>query len=406
MDKYGLLGRHLGHSYSPAIHKELGSWPYALYEREPEDLEAFILHGDWKGLNVTIPYKKEVLRFCDVLSPLAKALGSVNTLVRQADGSIYGDNTDFYGFQQMAQSLGVSYEGKKALVFGSGGASVTVQAVLKELGCEVVVISRSGENNYENLSRHGDAAVLVNTTPVGMYPNNGQAPVSLDGFPRAEAVFDVVYNPARTALILDAEKRNIPHASGLQMLVAQAIRASEQFTGNPISRETMDVVYKKIVFSMENLILIGMPGCGKSTLGKLLADRLNRPFYDADEEIVKLIGMPIPDFFAQQGETAFREIETKVLGKLGSLSGAVIATGGGCVTRDENYNLLHQNGRILWLQRELRLLPSVGRPVSQRDGVEAIYEKRKPLYEAFSDLVIVNNCDADKVVDRILEAVL
>ena len=406
MTKFGLLGRKLSHSYSPAIHKELGSYPYELYEVEPEDLERFLLNGNWSGLNVTIPYKKDALSFCHELSVPAKALGSVNTLLRKSDGTIFGDNTDYYGFWEMARSLGLSYKGKKALVLGSGGASVTVQAVLRELGCHVVVISRTGENNYSNLSQHRDASILVNTTPVGMYPHNGETPLSLQRFTHLEGVMDVIYNPCRTALILQAEKQRIPCVSGLKMLVYQAARASEQFTGKTISREKAEAVYKKMSADMENIILIGMPGCGKSTLGKLLAEKLGRPFYDADAETEKLLGMSIPQFFAKEGEAAFREAETTVLCRLASLSGAVIATGGGCVTKEENYDLLHQNGKILWVKRQLDLLSSHGRPVSQRDGVNTIYEKRKALYQAWSDLAVENDREPEAAINHILEGIL
>ena len=395
----GLLGRKLGHSYSPAIHGLLADYQYKLYEKEPEELEGFLKHGDWVGLNVTIPYKKDVIPYCDELSPLARELGSVNTLLRR-DGWIYGANTDAWGFEAMAKRLGVDYAGKKALVLGSGGASVTVQAVLKRLGCAVVVVSRSGADNYENIENHDDAAVLVNTTPVGMYPHNGQAAVDIGRLPHLEAVLDVVYNPARTRLILDAEARGIPCESGLYMLVGQAARACELWSGREISTEKLEAVWRQIGDGMKNLILIGMPGCGKSTVGKALAQRENRRFVDADEEIIKKIG-DIPQFFAQFGEEAFRKVETEVLADLGKESGLVIATGGGCVTRQENYDLLHQNGTILWIKRDLEKLPISGRPVSQRDGVEAIYAKRKPLYERFADVTVENNGTIEEALAQI-----
>ena len=292
----GLLGRKLGHSYSPAIHKQLGSYSYELYEREPEDVEGFVKLGPWDGCNVTIPYKKEVVPFCTELSPLAQELGSVNTLVRRPDGTIYGDNTDAAGFEAMAKRLRLDYTGKKALVFGSGGASVTVQAVLRHLGCSVIVVSRKGDVTYDDLADHRDVQVLVNTTPVGMYPNNGESVVDLSAFPKAEAVLDVVYNPARTKLILDAQQRGIPCESGLYMLVAQAARASELWTGKKIPTEKLDAVHRAIGASMENIILIGMPGCGKSTVGFKLARALGRWLVDADQELVKRAGMEIPQY--------------------------------------------------------------------------------------------------------------
>ena len=398
----GLLGRKLGHSYSPAIHALLADYEYKLYEKEPEELADFIRNGHWDGLNVTMPYKKTVIPYCDLVSPLAEELGSVNTLVRLGDGRIMGTNTDTWGFDQMLGRVGISCEGKKALVLGSGGASATVQAILRLAGAQVVVISRSGEDNYENLEKHANAAILVNTTPVGMYPNNGQSPVELDRLPRLEAVLDVVYNPARTQLILDAESRGIPCESGLYMLVAQAVQASEMWTGQTISDQKMNAVWKRIGTSMQNVILIGMPGCGKSTIGKYLAKELGRKLVDADAEIVKRIG-DIPAYFAAHGEEAFRQVETEVLRELGKQSGLVIATGGGCVTRPENYPALHQNGRIDWVRRDLSELPTNGRPVSQRDGVAAIYEARKPLYTRFADVIVDNKGTVGEVITEILK---
>lgn len=400
--KCGLLGRKLGHSYSPAIHALLADYEYRLYEKEPEELEQFVRAGDWQGLNVTIPYKKEVVRFCDELTPLARELGSVNTLVRLGNGKLLGENTDAWGFDQLLGRVGVCCRGKKALVLGSGGASVTVQAVLRLAGAEVIVISRSGPDNYNNLDRHRDAKILVNTTPVGMYPNNRQSPVELDQLPHLEAVVDVVYNPARTQLILDAEARGIPCASGLYMLVAQAVRASELWTGQQIGQKKLDAVWKQIGASMENIVLIGMPGSGKSTIGKYLAKELGRKLVDADAEIVRQVG-DIPAYFRSHGEAAFRQVETQVLAELGKQSGLVISTGGGCVTRPENYPALHQNGTIVWLRRPLELLPTDGRPVSQRDGVAAIYAARQPMYQRFADLTVENTGTVGETVTAILQ---
>lgn len=399
----GLLGRQLGHSYSPAIHKLLGEYSYELFPREPEELEKFIKLGPWDGCNVTIPYKKEAVRYCTELSDLAKELGSVNALVRRPDGTIYGDNTDAFGFEAMAKRLPVEYQGKKALVFGTGGASVTVQAVLKHMGCDVTVVSRTGAVTYADLDKHADAEVLVNTTPVGMYPNTGESVVDLSLFPKVEAVLDVVYNPARTKLILDAEEKGIPCESGLYMLVAQAARASELWQETAIPTEKLDAVHKAIARSTQNIILIGMPGCGKSTVGLKLASATGRRLIDADQELVKRTGMEIPVFMEKFGVDAFRELEAEVLRDLGKQSGLIIATGGGCVTRQENYRSLHQNGTIVWLQRELSELPINGRPLSQKEGVEAIYEKRKPLYEAYADLTVPNT-DPDQAAETVLRS--
>ena len=283
MLRCGLLGRKLGHSYSPQIHRELSCYEYKLYEKEPEELEAFLKSGTFDGLNVTIPYKKTVMAYLDEISPEAAAIGSVNTIVNRG-GKLTGYNTDAFGFSWLLQKSGVEAADKKALVFGSGGASVTVCHVLKSLGADpVVVISRTGENNYENLDRHLDAKLLINATPLGMYPNNGESPVDLTRFSALDGVLDVVYNPARTALMLQAEQLGIPHASGLSMLVAQAKKACEYFTGNPVPDAEIDRIERLLSRQMENIILIGMPGCGKSSVGKALAAALNRPFLDADD---------------------------------------------------------------------------------------------------------------------------
>lgn len=401
--KCGLLGRTLGHSYSPQIHSYLGDYPYTLFEKEPEDVEDFLQHSDFTAINVTIPYKKDVMPHCAELTDCAKKMGAVNTIVRRDDGSLIGHNTDYFGLHYTFNRMGLSLNGKKVLVLGSGGASVTTVIVLKELGANVVIISRSGENNYTNLHLHKDAAAIVNTTPVGMYPNAGVSPVDLDMFPNLEGVLDIIYNPARTKLLLDAAERNIPCENGLWMLVAQAKEAAEWFTGAKISDDVIPVIYEKMCKRMENIVLIGMPGCGKSTIGNLLAQELNREFVDADAEIVKEAGMPIPEFFEKYGEAAFRQIETQVLAKLGQKSCLVIATGGGCVTRAENYPLLHQNGTIYWIKRDISCLPTDGRPLSQAGKLEQMYQIRKPLYEQFADSTVENDGSPEDAVAKILK---
>ena len=404
MLRCGLLGRKLSHSYSPQIHRELAGYEYRLYEKEPEELEAFLRSKAFDGLNVTIPYKKAVMPLLDEISPEAAAIGSVNTIVRR-DGTLTGYNTDAFGFTWLLQKSGVRVTGKKALVFGSGGASVTVQYVLKTLGADpVVVISRTGENNYTNLDRHRDAKILVNATPVGMFPGNGESPVDLSVFDALDGVLDVVYNPARTALMLQAEALSIPHASGLSMLVAQAKRACEYFTGKPVPDAEIRRIEKILSHQMENIILIGMPGCGKSAVGLALAETLGRPFIDADAQIVSCAGCSIPEIFASGGEPAFRKIESEVLSGLGKQSGLVLATGGGCITRPENYPSLHQNGRIVWLTRPLELLPTDGRPMSQANSLQTLWEKRKALYERFSDVKIDNDRTIAECVHDIQEA--
>ena len=399
--KCGLLGRKLGHSYSPQIHARLGDYSYELFEKEPEELEGFLKNGDFSSINVTVPYKKAVIPYLDELSPLAQKLGAVNTVVRRG-GKLIGHNTDHFGFLTMVRSCGLSVSGKKVLVLGSGGASNTAVAALTDLGAKVVIISRSGENNYENLHLHSDAAAIVNTTPVGTYPNTDETPLSLDFFPRLEGVLDVIYNPARTMLLRQAEERGLTTCNGLLMLVAQAKEASEWFTGTMISDEKISQIHRILRQQMENIILIGMPGCGKSTIGKALATKLGKTFADADEKIASLAGKSIPEIFAQDDETVFRDWETKAISQLGKQSGLVIATGGGCVTREENQSILRQNGTLFWLQRQLDLLPTDGRPLSQSNRLEDLYRVRKPLYEAFADHVIDNNGDWDETVQKIL----
>lgn len=405
MLKCGLLGRKLGHSYSPAIHGMLSDYSYELFEREPEQLEDFLLHGDWNGINVTIPYKKTVLPYCRELSPLAKEIGSVNTIVRRPDGSLFGDNTDAYGFESLVKKSGIDVRGKKALVLGSGGASVTVVAVLKRLGAgSVTVISRSGEDNYDNIQKHADAKIIVNTTPVGMFPNNGQSAVDLGTFPACEGVLDVVYNPARTALLLQAEQRGIPHAGGLYMLVAQAKRSSEIFTGCSIPDSEIERIEKVLSAQMQNIILIGMPSSGKSTIAAALGEKLGRPVYEADALIEEEAGMDIPAIFAGHGEEYFRKLETQVLRKLGAMSGAIISTGGGSVTREENYAPLHQNGRMIWLLRDTDKLDKTGRPVSLRSDLNELYTQRQPMYARFADAKADNNGTVEETLEQIMEA--
>ncbi len=399
--KCGLLGRKLGHSYSPQIHGLLGDYSYELFEKEPEQLPFFLKDDDFTGINVTIPYKKDVIPYLDELSPAARKIGSVNTIVRRADGSLFGHNSDYFGFVSLVHHSGITVNGKKVLVLGSGGTSNMVVTALKDLGAVPVVISRSGENNYENLHLHADASVIVNATPVGMYPNTGVSPIDLKRFPRLEGVLDVIYNPAKTKLLLDAEGLGIPHENGLWMLVAQAKEASEYFTGKKLSDAVIEQIHRVLSHQMQNIILIGMPGCGKSTIGALLSEKLNRTFVDADEEIIRLAGKPIPDVFAQDGEEVFRHWETMALENLGKQSALVIATGGGCVTQSRNYPALHQNGHIVWLERELSLLPTQGRPLSQANRLEEMYAVRKPMYEAFADIRVSNTGSPEDTVNEV-----
>lgn len=406
MLKCGLLGEKLGHSYSPQIHSMLADYEYKLFEKLPEELEDFLKSGEFDGLNVTIPYKKSVMPYCAELSPTAAQIGSVNTIVRRSDGSLYGDNTDAFGFENLILHNGIEVKGKKALVLGTGGASVTAQAVLKNLGAsEVVVISRKGEDNYENIAKHADAEIIANTTPVGMYPNNGKAAVDLTQFPKLSGVLDVVYNPARTALLLQAEKLCIPCAGGLYMLVSQAKRSCELFTGKSIPDSEIDRIERVLSHQMQNIVIIGMPGSGKTAVSTMLAERLGRKIFDTDTIVSEKAGMTIPEIFAVQGEAGFRKLETEATAEVGKLSGNIISTGGGVVTVADNYELLHQNGVIVWIERDTNKLARDGRPISLSSDLNELYAARLPLYESFADIKADNNGDINDTVNAIMEMI-
>ena len=389
--EYGLLGERLGHSFSPQIHRDLAGYDYQLLPTPPEAVEDLFARRAFQGLNVTIPYKRTVMPLCDEIDPRAAAIGAVNTVVNR-NGRLTGYNTDIDGFLYMARRAGVDMAGKKVVILGSGGTSRTARAAAGELGArEIVTVSRHGEDNYQNLSRHADAQVLVNTTPVGMYPNWGQSPVSLESFPALEGVLDVVYNPLRTALLLQAEERGLPRSCGLPMLVAQAKRAAELFTGQNIDDSRTEAVLHGLREQLTSIVLIGMPGCGKTTVGRALAEKLGRTFVDLDEEIVRRAGMPIPEIFAREGEAGFRERESALVREFGERTGLVVSTGGGVVTRRENYIPLKQNGLLLHLRRDPAALPTDGRPLSQATAPEELWRRRAPLYAAFADGEIDNN---------------
>ena len=389
--EYGLLGERLGHSFSPQIHRDLAGYDYQLLPTPPEAVEDLFARRAFQGLNVTIPYKRTVMPLCDEIDPRAAAIGAVNTVVNR-NGRLTGYNTDIDGFLYMARRAGVDMAGKKVVILGSGGTSRTARAAAGELGArEIVTVSRHGEDNYQNLSRHADAQVLVNTTPVGMYPNWGQSPVSLESFPALEGVLDVVYNPLRTALLLQAEERGLPCSCGLPMLVAQAKRAAELFTGQNIDDSRAEAVLHGLRGQLTSIVLIGMPGCGKTTVGRALAGKLGRTFVDLDEEIVRRAGMSIPEIFAREGEAGFRERESALVREFGERTGLVVSTGGGVVTRRENYIPLKQNGLLLHLRRDPAALPTDGRPLSQATAPEELWRRRAPLYAAFADGEIDNN---------------
>lgn len=401
---YGLLGKTLRHSYSKIIHERMADYTYDLYETPEEGLEALIRRPDMGGFNVTIPYKQTVIPFCDELTPAARAIGSVNTLYHDAAGRLIGDNTDYFGFSYMARRAGISFAGRKVVIFGSGGTSLTARRVAADEGArEVVIVSRSGENNYDNLDRHADAEILINTTPVGMYPKNEGTLIDIALFPQCCGVLDVIYNPLKTNLILAAEDAGIPATGGLPMLVAQAAPAVERFSGRAIREAVIEKTLDTLTREVRNLVLVGMPGCGKSSIGRLAAERAGRAFYDTDDMVVEMAGCSIPEIFAAQGETAFRDLEAKAVAQAARERGGVIATGGGVLLREENRRALRQNSRIVYLDRALDALPTDGRPISQTRKLEDIYRERLPLFTGVSDVTVVNDAAPEVVAARVLE---
>ncbi len=406
MSIYGLLGEHLPHSFSPQIHYELGNPDYTLFEKSPDEVEMFLKGKSFKGINVTIPYKQTVMPFLDVISPEAEKIGAVNT-VTVRDGKLYGYNTDYFGFMYMLEKSKIQVNGKKCLVLGNGGASLTVQAVLNDVGAkEIIVVSRKAENNYNNIHNHFDSEIIVNTTPVGMYPNNMESLVNLDNFNKLSGVLDVVYNPMKTKLVLDAEERHIPCATGLSMLVAQAKKAHEIFFDTTVDTSICDKIENTLYNQMCNIVLIGMAGCGKSTVGKALADKLGKKLVDTDEIIVNTENRPIPEILAENGEDYFRQCEISAVISVGKEKGQVIATGGGVVTREENHKPLKQNGIMVFINRDADLLPISGRPLSQMHGVKALYEQRMPLYRNFADIEIDGNGTIDQVANNIIKELM
>ena len=399
--KFGLLGETLRHSFSKQIHAVFGDYEYEYYEKSREEAERFIKSRALSGMNVTIPYKELAYSLCDELTDTAREAGCVNTITYR-DGKIIGDNTDVFGFMYMLSRGGISLSGKRVLILGSGGTSKTARLAARRLDAgSVTVVSRRGEVNYDNVYECcKDAEVIINTTPVGMYPNVGISPIDLSRFPKLSAVADVVYNPQKTRFLRDAEELGIPSVGGLYMLAAQGARAAEAFLGEKLSDEVIEAAVKSVSNTLSNIILIGMPGSGKSTVGKLVAEALSRPFVDTDEEIEKRYGAP-RTIITEKGEAAFREIEMQVVADVAKQSGLVIATGGGVVEREENKVSLSQNGKIYLIERSLALLATDGRPLSK--NVSELYERRKDKYDAFADEKVENDDTAEKTAEKLIE---
>lgn len=408
--RYGLIGEKLGHSFSKIIHEQLADYTYDLIPLTREELDTFLTEKEFSALNVTIPYKETVIPYLDEIEPHAKQMGAVNTIVNR-NGRLCGYNTDFYGFRYLLQKNGIDPAGKKVLVLGKGGAAKAVIAVLEELGAaEILTVYYKNHPEtitYEACYReHTDAQIIVNTTPVGMYPKGDDCPIDLGRFPHLTGVADVIYNPLRTQLVLDAQKRGIPAAGGLEMLVAQAKYAVEIFLDTTIPDTRIAEINSSLLRERSNLVLIGMSGCGKTTLGRLAAEKLGKTFVDTDACIVEQIGMPIADFFAKEGEAAFREIETKVIHTLSAQNDLLISTGGGIVKDPRNVEMLKRNGRILWLDREPEKLESGnGRPLAPDPAaVMRLYQERLPLYTAAAEAIVENNGTAEDGLAAILSA--
>lgn len=403
---YGLIGEKLGHSYSKIIHEMLGRYEYDLLSLNREELNNFISSREFNGLNITIPYKKDVIPYCDLISPLAQEIGSVNTLYFQ-DGKLCGTNTDYPGFLYAAQSAGISFAGKKVLILGNGGTSLTARKAVRDSGASSILITtrrnEEGCVSYEDLKNHRDAEIIINTTPVGTYPNNGGRLISLSDFPGCKGVMDVIYNPFATDLLQQAEELGIPHTNGLPMLVAQATAAAEYFLGESGLQNENSRIISALEKDIENIILIGMPGCGKSTLGKLLAEKTGKVFVDMDAVIVNDAGTSIPEIFETHGERYFRDLETETSKKLGKEKGQIIATGGGVILRPENMKALSQNGRVVFIQRSLEDLATDGRPLSKDiEALKSMYEIRFPLYNKYGQYTIHVQESIDENINNLL----
>lgn len=400
---YGILGENLPHTLSPFLHREIWNCQYRKLEMNREKATQFLLSKQFDGINVTIPYKKLAFEMCDELSDTAKRVGCVNTVVSRG-GKLFGYNTDYSGFYKLSRSIGVDFYRKKVIILGTGATSLTVKAVCEDNGArEIIRVSRSGENNYSNIALHKDADVLINTTPIGMYPENDGCTVDLSVFEKLTAVIDVVYNPLKTRLILQAEEMKIPCTGGLKMLVSQAVSSAEIFTGKPIPREKSEAVEKKLTQKTQNIVLVGMPGCGKTTLGKIIAKATGRPFFDTDKEIVAREKMRIEDIFKLHGEEYFRKLESAVISEIGKKTGVIIACGGGSILKEENRLNLRQNGRVYFINRKLDKLSTKGRPLSNGDGaLEKLYAQRAKIYRAVCDCEIFSNQETDACAGEII----
>lgn len=407
--KYGLIGEHLKHSYSCEIHAQIADYEYELHELPPSGLGGFLKKREFNAINVTIPYKQDVIPYLDEISDTAKRIGAVNTIVNR-NGRLYGDNTDFAGMLALARHIGVDMKGRKVLILGTGGASKTGHALAEYMGAEsVYYVSRSGKDgsiSYEQaVTGHSDAQIIINATPVGMFPKQDGRPIDISAFPKLEGVIDAIYNPLRTNLILDAQERGIPAEGGLYMLSAQAVHASAVFRDIPLDESLVDKAFKSVKNDKQSIVLIGMPSSGKTTVGRILAEKCGKQLADTDEYIIKKIGMPISDFFAKFGEAEFRKIEKETVAELSATGGRIIATGGGAVLDPENVRALKQNGVLVFLDRRPEnLIATDDRPLaSRRSALEKLYTERYDIYCAAAELHIDANTTPEAEADAILK---
>ena len=408
--KCGLLGETLRHSFSVEIHGMIGKYDYELMEVPPQKIDEFFAAADFDGINVTIPYKQTVIPYLDGISERAKAIGAVNTIVKR-DGKLYGDNTDFGGLQALIMKMGLCLSGKTVLIAGTGGTSRTAQAVAEAMGAaRVLKISRSGregaltyEEAYQN---HADAEILINTTPAGMYPDMDGMPVDLSRLPALSGIVDVVYNPLETRLVREGRMRGIPSGNGLYMLTAQAVLASEVFTGEEAGQDLTDRIYRELLINKQNIVLTGMPGSGKSTIGKILARKTGRELCDMDTEIVERAGMPITEIFRRDGEKYFRDLETEVLRDLSVTGGKIISTGGGAVLRAENVRAMKANGKVIFLDRDPgELKPAKKRPLAdEAEKIRKLYHERLPVYKSTADVTVTVEGRPEYTADRVWNA--
>ena len=410
--QYGLIGEKLSHSFSKEIHESLADYTYELCEIEREDLTNFLKNREFCAINVTMPYKKEVIPHLDEISSAASELQAVNCIVNK-NGRLYGYNTDYFGMRDLILRSGIDISDKKVLILGTGGTSRTSALVCKDLGVkEIIKVSRTAKDNaitYEEAQKkHFDADIIINTTPSGMYPDCDNSPINLDKFENLCAVFDAIYNPLRTKLVIDAKAKGLYAEGGLYMLVSQAVHAVELFKNIKFDDQKIDEIYNKILKSKENIVLIGMPSSGKTTVGKALADLFNRELVDLDDEIVKKIGCEIADFFKTHAEKDFRDIEAYITKEVSIKNHIIISTGGGCVLRNENVKALRQNGRLYFLDRDLaNLTPTDSRPLAtKKEALERLYNERYGIYTSACDCRIDGNLTADEEANLIREEFL